>query len=70
MKHDMVSEPKVSSSSPGLLNLLKIAGSPLVSKYEPVLCHTLRLARRRFISVARVASPSPSHTWEEVLQYM
>ena len=33
----MVSEPKVSSSSPGLRNLLKIVGIPIVSKYEPSL---------------------------------
>ena len=72
MKHDMVSEPKVSSLSPGFRNLLK-------NYWQPPLCLSMRLscaiplrfARRRSLPVACVGLFLPeSHVRADVTVYV
>ena len=69
MKLNMVSGPKVLSSSPGFRDLLKIVGSPPLCPRRGLLSHT-RVSRRRSLPVARVDLSSPSHVRGGVTVYV
>ena len=71
MKHDMVLESKVSSSSPSLCNLLKLLVTPLVSNYESVLRHTSKTCAPSLSSGCTcLPLPPESHVRGGVIVYV